>query len=529
MSNTIFYKYYKCKGIKMTLKHNYSKEISEFIKANNKRLNLNWGTITDLNQLGQGGSGLVYSGKYKDFDVVIKFFNKELESRDEIRFKNEYFKIQYLENHEKMGIATYINFECIEFNEHKFYFYIMKHYKETLKSYMDHYTGDRENLFEQILGFFMNALRPLYRYQITHRDLKPENILIDEKERFYLADFGIAKFIDSELTRDHDRMANYRFSAPEQKEPEASSSIASDMYAIGQILFWILEKHTYEGTITIKDYKNHRIKPLLHAFLAYDPQERPNSIEELEALINTIDQDYKEYKLNEERIKFAEKAIDLNQEYTVLIRRCYPHADNKIVYVDSSDYIDRIIQMIDIFIKDQYKKQNNIWFSTGYWDQELIGIRYKKSDNIIQIQVSQSNIIEFRLKGIWLFASPSDYNSIIWLDAEQLLFYLINGDESSSMSIVNGKYHVKTEETYSGFLELGPGSIPVPIIDVLTYERLLPCGKNIVIAPRLSAALFNDNIDCLDKLQNCKIDIGILDTFLREINKYKPKDFYHYL
>ena len=163
MSNTIFYKYYKCKGIKMTLKHNYSKEISEFIKANNKRLNLNWGTITDLNQLGQGGSGLVYSGKYKDFDVVIKFFNKELESRDEIRFKNEYFKIQYLENHEKMGIATYINFECIEFNEHKFYFYIMKHYKETLKSYMDHYTGDRENLFEQILGFFMNALRPLYR------------------------------------------------------------------------------------------------------------------------------------------------------------------------------------------------------------------------------------------------------------------------------------------------------------------------------------------------------------------------------
>ena len=96
--------------------------------------------------------------------------------------------------------------------------------------------------------------------------------------------------------------------------------------------------------------------------------------------------------------------------------------------------------MIDIFIKDQYKKQNNIWFSTGYWDQELIGIRYKKSDNIIQIQVSQSNIIEFRLKGIWLFASPSDYNSIIWLDAEQLPFYLINGDESSSMSIVNGKY-----------------------------------------------------------------------------------------
>ena len=63
----------------MTLKHNYSKEISEFIKANDKKLNLNWCTITDLNQLGQGGSGLVYSGKYEGFDVVIKFFNKELD------------------------------------------------------------------------------------------------------------------------------------------------------------------------------------------------------------------------------------------------------------------------------------------------------------------------------------------------------------------------------------------------------------------------------------------------------------------
>lgn len=525
----LFIKYYKCKGIKMTLKHNYSKEISEFIKANDKRLNLNWGIITELNQLGQGGSGLVYSGKYEDFEVVIKFFNKELDSRDEIRFKNEYFKIQHLENHEKMGIAAYMNFECIEFNEHKFYFYIMKKYKETLKSYMDRYTGDREILFVQILDFFMNALRPIYRYKIIHRDLKPENILIDEKECFYLADFGIAKFIDSELTRNHDRMANYRFSAPEQKVDGASSTIASDMYAIGQILFWILEKHTYEGTIAIKDYKNHRIKPLLYAFLAYDPQERPNSIEELEDLINTIDQGFKEDKLNEERMKFAEKAIDLNQKYTVLIRKCYPHADNNIVYVDSADYIDRIIQMIDEFIKEQYEKQNSIWFSTGHWDQELIGIRYNKSDKIIQIQVSHGNIIEFKLKGIWLFASPSEYNSIIWLDAEQLPFYLINGDKSSSMSIVNNKYHVKTEETYSGFLELGPNSKPVPITNVLTYERLLPCGKNIVIGPRLSAALFVDNIDYLDRLQKSKIDISILDTYLREINKNKPKDFYYYL
>ena len=88
---------------------------------------------------------------------------------------------------------------------------------------------------------------------------------------------------------------------------------------------------------------------------------------------------------------------------------------------------------------------------------------------------------------------------------------------------------LKTEETYSGFLELGPNSKPVPITNVLTYERLLPCGKNIVIGPRLSAALFVDNIDYLDRLQKSKIDISILDTYLREINKNKPKDFYYYL
>lgn len=512
----------------MTLKYNYSREISEFIKTSDKILNLSWGTITEINQLGQGGSGLVYSGKYKNLDVVIKFFNKELDSRDEIRFKNEYFKIQCLENYEKIGIASYLNFECINYKGRKFYFYIMKRYKETLKSYLECYEGNREHLFNRILCFFIEALKPIYKYQIIHRDLKPENILVDENGRFYLTDFGIAKFIDSELTRDTDRMANYRFSAPEQKNNGEMVTIASDIYAVGQILFWVLENQTYEGKISIKDYVNPIIKPILSACLDYNPHKRPNSIEALEAFITEIKRKIADNKSEEEHQKFIEKAINLNEAYTFLIRKSYPHADNKIVYVDNPDYIARISKMIDGFIQEQYRINNRLWSSTGHWDQELLGIAYKKSDKIMQIKVSENDFIEFKLNGIWLFASVSNYNSIILLDVEQLPFYLINDDETSTISIVNDKYKVKAEETYSGFLELGPESDPISIIKKCTYERLLPCGTNIVIGPRMLAALFSNNLDYLDKLQNMEINLEILDTYLREINKHKPNDFYCY-
>lgn len=120
----------------MVLINNYAKKISSFIKYKDNEITFPWGAITDLRQIGQGGSGLVYSGKYNDNDVILKFFYKNSSSNDFERFKNEYFNIQLLENAEKTHLASYINFDSIEIEDDLFFLYIMKRYKSTLKDYV---------------------------------------------------------------------------------------------------------------------------------------------------------------------------------------------------------------------------------------------------------------------------------------------------------------------------------------------------------------------------------------------------------
>ena len=53
------------------------KNISHYIKENGNNLNFAWGDITDLKQIAQGGSGLIYAGKLDCQEVVLKFFCKE--------------------------------------------------------------------------------------------------------------------------------------------------------------------------------------------------------------------------------------------------------------------------------------------------------------------------------------------------------------------------------------------------------------------------------------------------------------------
>ncbi len=69
----------------------------------------------------------------------------------------------------------------------------------------------------------MKALEFAHNKKVWHRDIKPENILVDENDNVVLADFGIAHFCDELLitaveTKAAERLANFQYSAPEQRK-----------------------------------------------------------------------------------------------------------------------------------------------------------------------------------------------------------------------------------------------------------------------------------------------------------------------
>jgi ABC-type transport system substrate-binding protein/class 3 adenylate cyclase/tRNA A-37 threonylcarbamoyl transferase component Bud32 len=89
-----------------------------------------------------------------------------------------------------------------------------------------------------ILTQVADALDAAHRRGLVHRDVKPANVLLDESDRAFLCDFGLARHaasVDS-FTRDSPFAGTIDYIAPEQLHGEEIDGRA-DIYALGCVLF----------------------------------------------------------------------------------------------------------------------------------------------------------------------------------------------------------------------------------------------------------------------------------------------------
>lgn len=105
-----------------------------------------------------------------------------------------------------------------------------------------------ENSVRFFIAQIALAFGYLHEQKIMHRDLKPENVLLDEEGNACLADFGLARFVNSS---DNDQ-SNSFCGTPEYIAPEI---IERKGYGMA-VDWWTLGVLTYEISVGMPPFTN---------------------------------------------------------------------------------------------------------------------------------------------------------------------------------------------------------------------------------------------------------------------------------
>ena len=160
------------------------------------------------------------------------------------------------------------------------------------------------------------SLAEAHRIGLIHRDIKPDNILVCDRggwcDMVKVLDFGLVKHVgsgaDPALSQANTIIGTPLYMAPEAITAPATVSTASDLYALGALLYYLLTgRHVFDGNTLVEICLHHistppvppsvvlgkklpsTIEELTLACLAKEPEARPKNAEEIERLLAPAD------------------------------------------------------------------------------------------------------------------------------------------------------------------------------------------------------------------------------------------------
>jgi serine/threonine protein kinase len=206
------------------------------------------GNYQIVREIGRGGMSIVYEAVdcENERPVALKVLSSmaALDQRRLRRFQNEAKIIGNL-RHEHIvdiygvGEAEGSNYIAMRYID-----------GQTLDAYSglpkpDHRQNELDRRVERVIAWMHQAAAALnyaHNEGVIHRDIKPSNLLIDENQKLWVTDFGLAHVIyDEHLTVTGEIVGTLRYMSPEQARGDRSRiDLRTDIYSFGATFYEIL-------------------------------------------------------------------------------------------------------------------------------------------------------------------------------------------------------------------------------------------------------------------------------------------------
>lgn len=84
----------------------------------------------------------------------------------------------------------------------------------------------------------LEALAYCHEHKIAHRDIKPENIFLDYYDRIKLADFGLSKYFEQNITS-NEKCGSLMYCSPEVLQKQPFDPFQADIWALGITFYYM--------------------------------------------------------------------------------------------------------------------------------------------------------------------------------------------------------------------------------------------------------------------------------------------------
>lgn len=187
-----------------------------------------------LEKVGTGGMASVYKAQdiLLDRIVAVKVLHAKYGDDHDfvVRFRQE------AQAAAKLSHPNIVNIYDVGYDENVHYIVMEFVRGETLKEYIEKHGHLPINTSIQIAFNIGEALENAHANGIVHCDIKPHNILVTETGRIKVADFGIARAVNSVENSDRTVLGSVHYFSPEQASGGHIDE-RTDIYSLGVVMY----------------------------------------------------------------------------------------------------------------------------------------------------------------------------------------------------------------------------------------------------------------------------------------------------